>query len=86
MDSMFGNFYFGSTLSYHLQAVDFSYKVLSNNKNGHMISFGCEISFNLPMHFLLPQSQVIPNWQPYTEEKNKFFENLFVTKDELVSI
>ena len=87
-DSMFGNFYFGSPLSYHFQAVDFSYKVLSNIKNGHMVSFGCksEVSFNLSMHFLLPQSQLIPNWQPYTEEENKFFENLFVTKDEVVSI
>ena len=38
------------------------------------------------MHFLPPQSQLIPNWQLYTEEENEFFENLFVTKDELVSI
>ena len=38
-DSMFGNFYFGSPLSYNLQAVDFSYKVLSNIKNGNMVSF-----------------------------------------------
>ena len=45
-----------------------------------------KISFNLPMHFLPPQSQLIPNWQPYTEEEYKFFENLFVTKDEVVSI
>ena len=36
---MFGNFYFGSPLSYSLQAVDFSYKVLSNIKNGNMVSF-----------------------------------------------
>ena len=38
------------------------------------------------MHFVSPQSQLLPNWQPYNEEKNKFFENLFVTKDEVVSI
>ena len=38
------------------------------------------------MHFLPPQSQLIPNWQPYTKEENKFFENLFVTKDEVVSV
>ena len=31
-DSMFDNFCFGSPLSYHLQAVDFSYEVLSNIK------------------------------------------------------
>ena len=57
MDSMFGKFYFGYPLSYHLQAVNFNYKALCNNKNGHMVSFGCksEISFNLPMHFLRPQ-------------------------------
>ena len=63
MDSVFGNFYFGSPLSYHLQAVGFSYKVLSNIKNEHMVSFGCKsrISFNLPMHFLPPQSQHTPN-------------------------
>ena len=42
--------------------------------------------FNLPMHFLPPQSQLIPKWQPYTEEENKFFENLFVAKDEVVSV
>ena len=30
--SMFGDFYFGSPLSYHLQAVDFRIKVLSNIK------------------------------------------------------
>ena len=29
-DYMLGNFYFDSLLSYYLQAVDFSYKVLSN--------------------------------------------------------
>ena len=28
----------------------------------------------------------MPNWEPYIEEKNKFFENLFVTKDEVVPI
>ena len=87
-DSMFRNLYFGSPLSYYLEAVDFSYKVLSNIKNGHMISFGwkSKICFKLPMHFLPPQSQLIPNWQPYTEEENTFFQDLFVTKDEVVSI
>ena len=87
-DSMFGDFYFGSPLSYHLQAVDFSIKVLSNIKNERAVSFGCksEISFNLLMHFLTTQAHLMPNWEPYTEEENKFFENLFVTKDEVVSI
>ena len=51
-DSEF-NFYFSSPLPWHLQAVDLSYKVLRNIKNGPMISFDyrSEISFNLPMHF-----------------------------------
>ena len=87
-DSMFGDFYFGSPLSYHLQAVDFSIKVLSNIKNGHAVSFSCksEISFNLLIHFLTTQAHLMPKWEPYTEEENKFFENLFVTKDEVVSV
>lgn len=53
-----------------------------------MVSFGCksEISFNIPMHFLPPQSQLIQNWQPYTGEENTFFENLSMTKDEVVPI
>ena len=52
-----------------------------------MVSFGCksEISFNLPMHFLPHQSQLMPNWEPYTKEE-KSFENVFVKKDEIVSI
>ena len=53
-----------------------------------MVSFGCksEISFNLPMYFLSAQPQIVPHRQPYTEEENnKFLENLFVTKDEVVS-
>ena len=52
-----------------------------------MVSFGCKskIRFNLPGHFLPPQFKLIPNWQPCTEEENKFFENLFMTKDEVVS-
>ena len=52
-----------------------------------MVSFGCKskIRFNLPVHFLPPQFKLIPNWQQYTEEENKFFENLFMTKDEVVS-
>ena len=60
----------------------------SNIKNGHAVSFGCksEISFNLLMHFLTTQAHLMPNWEPYIEEKNKFFENLFVTKDEVVPI
>ena len=41
-DSMFGSFYYGSPLSYHLQTVDFSSKVLSHIKNGYMVSFGCK--------------------------------------------
>ena len=51
-----------------------------------MVSFGYknEISFNLPM--LSPSSvQLMTNWQLHTEEKNKFSENQFVTKNELVS-
>ena len=53
-----------------------------------MVSFGCksEISFNLPMYFLSAQPQIVPHRQPYTEEENnKFLENLFVIKDEVVS-
>ena len=71
-DSMFGDFYFSSLLSYHLQAVDFSNKVLSNIKNGHAVSLGCksEISFNLLMHFLTTQVHLMPNWELYTEEEN----------------
>ena len=38
------------------------------------------------MHFLPAQSRLIPHWQPYFEEDNKFFENLFVVKDKVVSI
>ena len=38
------------------------------------------------MHFLTTQAHLMPNWEPYTEEENKFFENLFVTKDEVVLI
>ena len=51
-----------------------------------MVSFGCKskIRFNLPMYFLPPQFKLIPNWQPYTEEENKCFENLFMTKDKVV--
>ena len=55
-DSMLGNFYFDSPLSYHLHV---SYKVLSNIKNGlKMVVLGCkrEINFNLPMYFLPLQS------------------------------
>ena len=76
---MFGNFYFDSPFSSLLQTVNFSYKVFSTIKNGHMVSFACksEISFNIPMHFLPPQSQL---------EENTFFENLSVTKDEVVPI
>ena len=38
------------------------------------------------MHFLTTQAHLMPNWEPYTEEKNKFFENIFLAKDEVVSI
>ena len=62
-DSEF-NFYFGSPLPWHLQAVDLSYKVLRNIKNGLMISFDyrSEISFNLPMHF---PPAFFPEFMPY---------------------
>ena len=40
----------------------------------------------MPIHFLPAQSRLIPHWQPYSEEDNKFFENLFVAKDKVVSI
>ena len=53
-----------------------------------MVSFDfkSEIRFNLQMHFLPPCSQPISQWQPHTEEENKFFENLFETKDEVISL
>ena len=38
------------------------------------------------MHYHPAQSQLIPHWQPYFEEENKCFENLFVAKDKVVSI
>ena len=38
------------------------------------------------MHYHPAQSQLIPHWQPYSEEENKFSENLFVAKDKAVSI
>ena len=50
-----------------------------------MVSFGYknEIRFNLPM--LSPSSvQLMTNWQLHTKEKNKFSENQFVTKNEVV--
>ena len=74
-------------MSYHFQAVDVSYKVLTNIQNGHVVSFYYQSkSFNLSVHFLPPQSQPLPYWQSYSEEQNKLFENLFVTKDEVISI
>ena len=53
-----------------------------------MVSFDfkSKIRFNLQMHFLPPLSQPISQWQPHTEEENKFFENLFETKDEVISL
>ena len=80
-------FYFDSRLSHHFQAVDVSYKVLTNIQNGHVVSFYYQSkSFNLSVHFLPPQSQPLPYWQSYSEEQNKLFENLFVTKDEVISV
>ena len=53
-----------------------------------MVSFDfkSEIRFNLQMQFLPSRSQPISQWQPHTEEENKFFENLFLTKDEVISL
>ena len=51
-----------------------------------MVSFDFkgEIRFTLQMDFPPPHSQHLSHWQPYTEEENKFFQNLFVTKDEVI--
>ena len=81
---MFGNFYVGSPLSYQIQAVDLSYKVLSNIKNGHMVLFGCLIYHCI--FFLFSPNLYESRMQPYTEKENKFFKNLFVTKEELIPI
>ena len=67
-NTMFGQFYFGSPLSYQLQAADFSFGILSNIPNSRKIPYDCGINeICLLYQFLSNDSSNLHVWKPYTQ-------------------
>ena len=82
-ETKYGVFTFGSPLSYHLQAVEFNYKILTNIEKQHTITKTVTNNLGkLPYLFIDSKSELVPIWQPHTDIENRYLCTLAITPEQ----